>query len=316
MKMLNFKVIRDIDLAKEIWNVLSPHEVIDDEWDFRYAFMKNLHFTPHFIVGLDGDEPVGLLPLQYNADFGLKPPYAPRVAGFFEFFGGDDSDDNTIFLKPGYEGSEDQFLSQIDRPAVLAPLSETYAQQKGATFYESKYLLDLQGFNNYFDYIEARWEGESRKTIKKQMRRIEKNYQVETVHNHFSDVERMFDLNLKRFGNNSSFIYPYRQQIFRDLITLFDVQLISLTINGVVEGVSYGIVYKDRYIGMNAGVNNDIRDVGKLLVLLQIDRAISLGCRFYDGGKGSGEWKEEFKFEKSPQYQLTVAPYTKYASLV
>lgn len=306
MKPLVFKTIQDTTEAQEVWEELSPKKVIDDEWEFRFAFVKDLPFSLHFIVGMDEGKAIGLLPLQTIHNYGLKPPYA--IEGkFLEFFGGDDTDNNIIFLKPGYEAYRSQFLAHIDRPAVLAPLSPTFEKEAGASVYEYLYKLDLTGFTNYEDYLEARWEGESKRTIKKQMRRLYKNHSIEVMYNNTEALEKLFSMNLERFGETSSFRFPYRQQIFRHLRTLFDVQIISVLVDGSIEAVSYGIIYNDTYIGMNAGVNNAIRDLGKLLVFLQMDRALSFGVKTYDGGKGSGEWKEEFKFQKIPQYTLPLS---------
>ncbi len=305
MKSLDFKTIQDVIEAQEIWEELSPKKVLDDAWAFRFAFVKDLRFSLHFIVGMDEGKAVGFLPLQIIHTYGLKPPYA--VEGeFLEFFGGDDTDNNSVFLKPGYEAYSSQFLSQIDRPAVLAPLSPTFENEAGASVYEYLYRLDLTGFANHEEYLEARWEGESKRTIKKQMRRLYKNHAIEVTYNNPEALEKLFSMNLERFGETSSFRFPYRQQVFRHLRTLFDVQVISVVVDGNIEAVSYGIIYHDTYVGMNAGVNNAIRDLGKLLVFLQMDRALSLGVKTYDGGKGSGEWKEEFKFQKMPQYKLPL----------
>ena len=82
--------------------------------------------------------------------------------------------------------------------------------------------------------------------------------------------------------------------------------MITLVINGKKSAVSFGLGYKDTYIGMNAGVSSIVSDLPKLLTFLQINRAIELGCKIYDCGKGDSGWKENFKFSKVPQYSLTI----------
>lgn len=301
-----FHTFYDLDYARDIWEVLSPHKTIDDEWDFRYAFFKHLHYTPHFLTAFDGNEPVGLLPLQYNADYGLKPPYAPESAGFLEIFGGDDTDNNELLIKPGYEDVERELLLRAPERTILAPLSLRYKTKYNATLYAKRYELDLTGLTGYEDYLEKYWSGDHRKTMKKQVRRIQKNFAVEIVYNRYEDIDKMIEFNLERFKDESSFRFSYRGEIFKDLIKSFNVQTISVLIDGKVEGVSYGIFHKNVYVGMNAGVNHKIRDLGKLLILMQIERGINLGCKLYDGGKGSGEWKEEFGFIPIPQYLLSL----------
>ncbi|MDO8424775.1 MAG: hypothetical protein Q7S70_02430, partial [bacterium] len=65
---LNFKIIKDLSRAKEIWDQLSPKETIWDEWDFRYCFYKYYNFELFFYTGYLKGELVGVLPLQYNPE--------------------------------------------------------------------------------------------------------------------------------------------------------------------------------------------------------------------------------------------------------
>ncbi|HVZ58953.1 MAG TPA: GNAT family N-acetyltransferase [Patescibacteria group bacterium] len=301
-----FRIIESVDEAKEIWDRLSPHKTIDDEWAFRYTFIRDLPYKIHFIVAYEADQPVAFLPLQLNNREGLQPPYAPTDIDFLEFFGGDDTDDNGILQKETNKSREEAILKQVKSPCILAPLASETLGGRAAELYTSKYVLPLAGYKNYEEYIEVMWQGSSRKKLRQQMRGLYNKYTIEIINNNYNDLDRLFDLNIKRFGDSSSLSTPRRRQIFRNLSELYSVEMISIRVDGKVESVSYGINYKQTYIGMNAGTNTDIQDLGKLLVLLQIGRAIQLGCTAYDGGKGSGVWKEEFKFNKIPQYLLRL----------
>lgn len=308
MKSITFDVIKDEKTARQIWEQLSPKKTIDDQWDFRYQFYKYLPFRLHFITAFEGSEPIGVLPLQFNTGEGLQPPYGDGTP-FLEFFGGDDTDDNKIFLKSGYEDVESEFFDHLDRKAYLAPLQHQYIyNRKEAEVYENKYLLSLEGLTSYEDYIEKRWSGSSRKKLRQQVRKLYRDYEIKMVNNVYSDITFLAELNKQRFGPTSSFNHEYRLNIFRDLTHHYQTQMMTVFVNGKKMGVSYGFVYKDAYIGMNAGVDGSLSDLGKLLVLLQIERAIELGCTVYDGGKGSGGWKTEFKFDSKPQYMLSVDP--------
>ena len=82
--------------------------------------------------------------------------------------------------------------------------------------------------------------------------------------------------------------------------------MITMIIDGKKSAVSFGLHYKDAYVGMNAGVSSEIPDLPKMLTLYQMGRAIELGCRIYDAGKGDSGWKENFKFEKIPQFKIIL----------
>ncbi|MBI1862629.1 GNAT family N-acetyltransferase [Candidatus Microgenomates bacterium] len=305
---IRFELVEDREKAKILWDILSPHKTIDDEWDFRYQFFKPLSYKLHFIAGYDQEKLIGLLPLQLNTLQGLMPPYYPSDnIPFLECFGGDDTDDNRILMKPGYEQQEQRFLDQITQRAYLAPLQIQYSyKNKEADLYENKYLLSLEGLISYEDYIDKKWSGSSRKKLRQQIRKLYRENAIEVMKNDLSDIDYMAELNKRRFGQNSSFQHEYRADIFKNLAQIYQAEIMSIMVNGKRMGVSYGIKYKDAYLGMNAGVEESLSDLGKLLVLLQIERAIELGCTVYDGGKGSGGWKSEFKFVASPQYILSV----------
>lgn len=292
-----------------MWDKLSPHISIDDEWYFRYQFYKYLPFKLHFITGFFEGEAIGVLPLQMNTGEGLSPPYADKTQPFLEFFGGDDTDDNRVLMRPDYIHLEKQFLDNVGQFAYLAGLQKKYVyQNEESDFYENKYILSVEGLSSYGDYIEKRWEGSSRKKLRQQVRKLERENKIEVVKNDFSDIEYLAQLNKKRFGGDSSFQHEYRLKVFKDLAQIYQAEIITLYVNGQKMGVSYGIKYKDAFLGMNTGVDGSLSDLGKLLVLQQIQRAIELGCRVYDAGKGSGGWKTEFKFQPVPQYISRINP--------
>lgn len=304
---MRMKLVTEPQEAREIWDSLSPHETIDDEWDFRFSFIKSLPYKLRFFVGYEADKPVALIPLQENTGVGLMPPYSHNDRPFLEFFGGDDTDDNKILCAPGYLEEVTDFLKDIKMPIYLAPLAITYRGHKDVKFYENKYYLDLKDYKNSEDFLKNEWSKSSRKTILKQIRRIYRDHKVEIFENRLQDLDLLVEYNKKRFGKESSFDYPYRKQIFKDLTEKYDVKMLSVEIDGKTEAVAYGIKYKDVYVGMNAGVSGNIEDLPKLLVLTQIDKAIEWGCKTYDAGKGDSGWKESYKLQKVPQYQLEIA---------
>lgn len=301
-----FKVVRDIEEAKDLWEHFSPHKEIDDEWDFRYTFFKRLHYDLHFIVEYEQEKPIGLLPLQMNNLNGLMPPYYRKDGNaFLEFFGGDDTDSNAVFQKSQTTHFMD-YIKSLDIPTYLAPLASSYNTLSNIIFYDNKYYLDLQNYKSYEDFLADKWGKSSRKKANQQVRKLYRDHRIEILENNYEDIALLSEFNKKRFGEDSSFSYDYRKDVFIDLLKLYDVQTLTVVVDGKKEAVSYGIFYKDQYIGMNAGVNNEIEDLAKMLIFLQIDKAIEHGCKRYDAGKGDSGWKEQFHLEKMPQFALTI----------
>ena len=301
---LTFKIISDLEKAKEYWNLLSPHKFIDDEWDFRYAFFKRLSYELHFIVAFDSEKPIALLPLQENNLLGLMPPYYPEDdQPFLEFFGGDDTDDNNIL---GDNSLFRELTSQVKERAYLAPLDPIFENFPNASWYENKYFVDITGYKSYEDFLVDKWGNSSRKKILQQIRKIEREHKIEIIYDNVDDIELLAEFNIERFGERSSFSYKYRKEIFKDLAKFYPVIMITMIIDGKKSAVSFGLHYKDAYVGMNAGVSSEIPDLPKMLTLYQMGRAIELGCRIYDAGKGDSGWKENFKFEKIPQFKIIL----------
>jgi hypothetical protein len=299
---MDFKIISDVEEAKRTWEILSPSINIDDEWNFRYAFFKHLPYDLFFIVGCENNEPRELIALQKNNLEGLMPPYYPGDGKpFLEFFGGDDTDDNKVL---GYREFDHVFgfLKQQNTPAYLAPLDSTYQQTEGSQFYENKFYLDLKNYKSHEDFLLDRWSSDSRKKIRQQINKIYREHNIEILINNYEDIDLIAKYNLERFGKESSFSFGYRKEIFKDLTQLYDALTLTILIDGKKEAVSFGIIYNQTYIGMNAGVNSNIPDLPKLLIMLQIDKAIELGCNMYDVGKGDSGWKENFKLDKTSQY--------------
>src|SRR4051812_24665016 len=91
---ITFKIISDPIETKTLWHEFSPRKTLDDDGGFRYVFIKHLGFQLHFITGYDGDNPIGLLPLQQNTNFGISKKVLGTDKPFLEFFGGVDTDSN------------------------------------------------------------------------------------------------------------------------------------------------------------------------------------------------------------------------------
>lgn len=295
--MLTFTRIDRLDEAERYWRMLSPRETISDLWDVRFSFYRFFAYPIAFIVGFEKGEPVGLLPLQYNTE--------KKV---FEFFGGPFLDDNRVFIRHGFEASIAQFFEQVPAPAHLVELIGDDAYTTTLPLSEYKYVLPLNGLASFDDYLET-----YRTASKKKLRRIMRQFDgaVEVVHNHFDDFETLVDLNLKKFGSESSFLLPHRKEIFEDLLKQdLDWQTVRISMNGVKEAVSLGVLYNNTYVSLASGVNTETYpDLRTYLQAQNMNRAISLGAKLYDVGVNDCGWKEAWRFHKIPE-RLFVVPAT------
>src|SRR3989338_4239916 len=85
--MLKFQTVTGEKECKELWEKFSPKRVLWDLWDFRFCFHAG-SFSFNFIVGFEGKEEAGLLPLVFD-----------NTEKYYTYFGGDFPEQNRIFLK-------------------------------------------------------------------------------------------------------------------------------------------------------------------------------------------------------------------------
>ena len=290
-KLLNIKLINNIEEAKNVWNKLTPNKFLCDNWDYRYCFYKYFNYPLYFYVGFDKEEIVGLFPLQFNED-----------EKYLEFFGGGFMRDNRVFIKPGYENNINQFYSAITQPIKLKSIVGEDQFTKSFDIYKYKYVVELSGISSADDYLNKNFKARSRKKLQKKVEMSECLNPV-IVENNYEDLDLMFELNKKAFGEKSSFNKPYRTEAFNDLFKLnFDIHLLSYVINEKKEAVSFSIKYNNVYNYINTGSNkNNEINLGSYIIYKQIERAIKSKAKYLDAGMGDLGWKEIWHLEKTPQ---------------
>ena len=287
---LDFKIIKDLSQAKAIWQELSPNETLWDDWDFRYCFYKYYNWELFFYTGYLNGQIIGVLPLQYNPE-----------KKFLEFFGGNYMEENKVLVKKGCEQFIPDFYKQVGREAELSDIFGQDAFTKSLPLQEYKYLYDLSGMTTLEQFIDKYFDSDSRK----KKRRLLKE-KVEIIYNDFRDFDLMIDLNLKNFGKESSFNWPFRKEIFHDLLKLnYEPILFTSIISGKKEAVAFAIKYKDKFISLNSGVNSETSPwLEKYLILKKVARAIELKCRLFDACVGNCGWKENWHLEQIPQFKF------------
>lgn len=286
-------IITDIDAAKDIWNQLSPKEYMYDLWEYRYAFYTHYPQALHFITIYEGDEPVGLLPLQYDAP-------AKRLEFFAKYY-----DFNRAFVKKGYEHLRHELYAQVKKNAFLEYVMKEDAEGAGFSELEVEYYLPLTDFASVNEYIDKNWEGKPRRKLKNEMRRINKDYEVEFTIGENKNIEQLFELNIKTFGDESGFFTkPYRKGGFRSLLESgLDVQILTLRLNGKIESVGMTIIYNDYLYDINSGTNKEIPNLGKMMFFKKMELALEKKCKIYEASTYEGNWKERFKFHTEMRYQ-------------
>lgn len=298
MKKIKFKIITEVKEAENLWNLLSPKKVLYDEWSFRYSYYKYFNYPLFFITGFDKKEAIGLLPLMFD----IKKGHLDFFAGFKYM------EDNGIFVKEGYETYKESFLDKISKPALLEYMNESKSFI-GAKAHDYSYFINLKSLSSYEDFLHKYLNGESRRNIEYQIRKIYKLGKVEVVYGQKEDLEILEKWNKLRFGAHSSFYErPFWHEFYKSLSEKFDTEIITVSINGKKEGVGFLLCYKNICYGINAGYNPEVKNLGKYITLLKIDYAIKKKMEVYDAGSGAFGWKEDFNLLKRPFCKIDLRP--------
>lgn len=289
---ITIKKITEIEEAKDVWMKLNYQLDMDDDWLLRELYWELFKFPIIFYVAYVNDEPVGLLALQNNTN-----------KGHFEFFGGSWFENNRIYVKKGNEEIRRKLFDAIEEPVKLEWM-EHEIEGIEPEMLDEKFRLPLKDLTSIDDYINKFWSGKSRQNLKAQMRKIALN-DIQIIEDNYEDYDLMVELNKKRFGEDSRFQNFERAEFIRKVIKNFNMKMITIIVNGRKESIGLSLLYKNGYIGLNSGTNNEINGLGKFLILQRIQQAINSGADFYDARSASLGWKEQFGFIGKPQYKYT-----------
>ena len=295
---LRFEIIKDLDKAREMWNMFTPRETIYDEWDFRYCFYKYFNYELFFYVGYVNDEPIGLLPLQWNPE-----------KKHLEFFGGDYMEDNRVYMKKEHKAYIPEFYGQIDRRAELNYIRGEDGFTKQLTFKDNKFVLPLTGLASTKEYLSSYFQSETQRRMQQKVRHIEK-VGVELSNNQPEDLEKLFEFNIDYFGAESAFVWrPHHKEIFRDLLKLpFRLYLMGFTVNGVKQGVSFALLSNKSYAYISIGLKMEReKDLNTYIHLKNIETALKTGAHTLDAFTGDFGWKDKWHFHKIPQYNFNLS---------
>lgn len=289
-----WETVTSLDDCRRLWQQFTPAQTLFDDWEFRYAFQRYHQHPMRFVTARINDTVVGFLALQHN-----------QTTGLYEFWGGDYMEDNRALVLPDHDWVIPHLYNAVPRPHALRYITGTDAFTTNLSKADNKYLLPLKKYSSYHEYLADKFSPDTRRNILSQERKVQR-MGVAIEKNTMTDIELLIEYNLAQFGNDSSFASrPHHQEIFRELITLPSAQLFlhTYTIEGKREAVSLAMVYNGVYEFILAGINPDApRNTFKLVNLHNIETAIQAGAHTFDAMVGSYGWKEQWHFDKIPQY--------------
>ncbi|KKQ27360.1 MAG: hypothetical protein US42_C0010G0007 [Candidatus Magasanikbacteria bacterium GW2011_GWC2_37_14] len=291
-KEIQFKIENNREICQELWEKFSPRVYVYDNWDFRECFNRQTNYPLNFVVGFYKEKPIGILPLEYDTDNKC-----------YEFFGDIFMEYNRAFLAPDFLDCKAKFYEAVPLPAELQMMSEEEAPDLKCEPEILTYYLDISNMNFLDDYFRNYFNSKRRGDFLRAMKKIEA-LEPEVRYNNLADLDVLFDLNQKRFKEESTFTRENDKKFFRDLLkTNLDFEILSVVINGKIVAASFSIYYNGRYeyLANGADVEN-YPFVGTYLNLMSIKRAIEKKMTVIDFGYGEAGWKDLWHLPKKSLY--------------
>lgn len=303
---LSIQCIHDISEAQKYRELLSPYIHYGDLREIRHIFFKHFWYQAYFYVWFIDNQPIWLLPLQYNTSHNTIEKYVVSKNDFLEFFGWGWFENNKVFIKPWYESYIPVFFESLTLPAYLQRITTDHPCVHSLPIGEHQYILDTSSRSSYNDFLDERFEGKTKATFKKQMKKLHEENTIEIAINNKVDLQTMMDRNIERFGADSSFTRPHRQAIFHDMVDSdkLETYLMTFLVNGQKEWVSLGIKHANTYVYLNAWSTFHTNNLGKYIILANIDMAIKLWCKIFDAMRGDGSRKEKWHLTAIPEYNF------------
>ncbi len=292
--MLSIREVNDLKNAESLWRALSPSKTIFDEWDFRYCFYKYAPLPLKFLAAYEGEELVGLMPLQIHPKHG------------FEFFAEDPCEENRPFIKDGYEKIIPDLYKSITGPGKAYDITGDDEFTTKFDLEDYKYVLPLKDIKKFVDFLESRLDSKRRRSLAREIAVVEAyGVKVEIVvrEDYLDVLELLFGFNTGNF-KEESYLLENDRAPWRDLMSLdYSWRVIALKIKGKIQAVSLSVLYNNEWHYLITGTSfKDFPGLGKLLVKINIEHAIESKAEFFDAGLGDCGWKHLWHFDKISQY--------------
>ncbi len=289
------RLIKNLSEAQAVWRALSPGLTIYDDWDFRKTFYDRDPQEIFFYAAYDDTEPVGLLPLEYYP-----------ALDYLDFFGGEFMDSNRCFTKTGREDIIPEIYKSISRKAALFDIIGDDIFTRSMDVEDYNYILRLEGLADFDAHLERSFDAHRRKNFRRDKRIFGERYPGLSLHyGRAADLDPLFELNIKRHGDESYISLGAIREGVRALAAGDQrVKIMSLEIDGQVEGVYFGMLQGGVFHSLIVGSNSEkYPGIGNYMQIEFINWAIRIGAKVFDAGLGDCGWKERWHFEKEPQYE-------------
>ena len=300
--MLRVRICRDLDEGQQLWEQYWPREQIFDLWAVRTCFQKAFNHSPYFLVADRNGRVEGLLALSWIEDercFGHFPGETWQGKTWLE--------QNRILAQDA--SAFRALFDQIPEAVHIRYLTRESASLNGESpeVDETGYLFAPKQYDYSYETYWQRFSGKSRKKLRRELLRLEA-LGLSYRHDCLPDIDRMFQLNLETFGEDSYFSDARFRESFENLIAWLQandmLRVTSVVLGGKVAAVDVGVVWNSSFTVLAGGTHADFPGVAKLINFHHLQWACLQRLRSVDFLCGDFQWKERFHLTPRPLYKI------------
>lgn len=298
MSTLRFEIITDLSKARKVWEALSPKETLYDDWDFRNIFHSFHKKELFFVTGYKDQTLIGVLPLEYD-----------KEKDHLEFWGTSYMEDNRLLIKKEDELFIPDFYTHVTtlgKKLALEYIRGNDPYTASFPVQDNKYVLPLESFKTADDYVNAVFEGETRKKLVKRLKKID-DLGVSIEENNWADIDQLITWNIAMFKDSAFIDRPFHKEIFRELLkphATFKARLLTYSIGGKKQAVTMGIIYNKTYASVNRGIDPAAdKNLREYIHVKKVADALAQHCTLFDAFVGDYGWKERWGCIKIPQHE-------------
>jgi len=182
------------------------------------------------------------------------------------------------------------------------------------------YINTLDSWEEYSNTLTKNGRHKINK-LKRKIQKLQDNHQIEFKH--FADnddlkehINTLFELHQKRWEERniySKFLKPEVRAFYRDISELFCennwMDFSFLNISGKAVSTGWGFIYNNRYYYMTSAFdpNYSSLNVGHMLTMRLIERAIQMGLVKFDFLKGDEFFKSYWTHRKLDNIQIRIS---------
>ena len=301
--MTHVSIVEDLQVAETLWRRHYPQRLLFDLWPVREAFQKEFNRPPCFLVATRGGRFCGMLALSWIEEalcFGHFPGEVWHQKTWLEQnrLIAADPDAAYALLERIPDGAVNIRYLVPEAWLPSSPVKEV--DEVGYLFHPWRYDYSFPTYLQSFS-------GKSRKKMRRERERLQAGG-IFIRHDHFGDIDHLFDLNLTGFGEISYFWDARFLRAFENLALWLNrnrmLRITTILVGGRVAAVDMSAVFNGTCTVLAGGTHSDFPGIAKVINFNHLEWACLERIREVDFLCGEFNWKHRFHLTPRPLFKI------------